>query len=131
PAARGQTRGNSGVYLQDRYEIQILDSFGLDGKANECGAVYTRTAPAVNMCFPPLSWQTYDIDFRAARFDRDGKKTGNAVVTVRHNSITVQDHVDIAGPTGHGKPETPDPGPISLQNHGNPVAFRNIWILPR
>lgn len=131
PLARGQARGNSGVYLQDRYEIQILDSFGLDGKNNECGAVYTRVAPRVNMCFPPLSWQTYEIDLQAAEFDAAGHKTKNAEVTVVHNGVVVQDHTPIEGPTGHGKPEAPTPGPIQLQGNGNPVLFRNVWVLPR
>lgn len=130
PEAKGQSRGNSGVYFQSRYEIQILDSFGLDGKANECGGIYTKTAPSVNMCLPPLSWQTYDIEFRMARFDADGKKTANARFTVVHNGVKIHDDVAVAGPTGHGKKEEDTPGPINFQNHGNPVVFRNVWLLP-
>ena len=131
PTARGQARGNSGVYLQDRYEVQVLDSFGLNGESNECGGIYSKIKPRVNACFPPLSWQTYDVDFEAARFDADGKKTKNAIVTVRHNGILIHDHVEIPGSTGGGQKETADPGPIQLQGHGNPVFFRNIWIVEK
>ncbi len=131
PLVRGQNRGNSGVYLQKRYEIQILDSFGLEPKPNECAAVYTQTAPSVNVSYPPLSWQTFDIDFTAARFDAAGKKIAGAVVTVIHNGVKVQDAVEIKGSTGHGEPEADTPGPIYLQNHNNPVYFRNIWIVER
>jgi hypothetical protein len=131
PQARGQSRGNSGVYLQQRYEIQILDSFGLEPKPNDCTAVYEQVAPSVNMCYPPLSWQTFDIDFTAARFDASGKKTKNAVVTVLHNGVKVHDAVEIKSETGHGQKEVDTPGPIYLQNHGNPVYFRNIWIVER
>jgi hypothetical protein len=130
PAARGQNRANSGVYLQNRYEIQVLDSFGLDGKNNECGGIYEQTAPAVNLCYPPLSWQTYDVEFRMARFDASGKKTANAVVTVLHNGFKVHDKVEIPKQTGHGQPEKDTAEPISLQSHGSPVVFRNIWIVP-
>jgi hypothetical protein len=131
PAARGQGRGNSGVYLQDRYECQVLDSFGLKGENNEAGGIYTISKPLLNMCFPPLSWQTYDIDFTAARYDAEGKKTANARATVRLNGVLVQDNVEIPKPTGGGQPEKPEPGSIQLQGHGNPVFYRNIWVLEK
>ena len=131
PLGRGQDRANSGVYMQDRYEVQVLDSFGLKGLNNECAGIYSKTAPAVNMCFPPLVWQTYDIDFTAAKFDAEGRKTGNAVITVRHNNVVVHDKVEIAGPTGGGKKEDPTGGAIQLQGHGNPVCYRNVWLVPR
>jgi len=132
PTARGQARGNSGVYLQDRYEIQVLDSFGLKGESNECGGIYAKVKPRLNACFPPLSWQTYDVEFEAAHFDAGGNKTKNAITTVRQNGILIQDHVEIPGSTtAAGLKEGPDPGPIQLQGHGNPVFFRNVWIVPK
>ncbi len=131
PLGRGQDRGNSGVYFQDRYELQVLDSFGLKGEDNECGGIYTKAKPAVNMCFPPLVWQTYDIEFTAAQFGADGKKTKNAVVTAKHNGVIIHDKFEISGPTGGGKPEAPTPGPIQLQGHGNPVFYRNVWIVEK
>lgn len=132
PTERGQRRSNSGVYLQDRYEVQVLDSIGLKGETNECGGIYTKHRPLVNMCFPPLSWQTYDIEFEAAKWDTDGKKTRNAIVTVKHNGVLIHDHVQVNGSTqSSGRKEGPGPGPIQLQNHGSPVAYRNIWIVEK
>jgi hypothetical protein len=130
PTARGQGRANSGCYLQSRYEVQILDSFGLAGLNNECGGIYTIKDPDVNMCLPPLAWQTYDIDFTAARFDAAGAKTADARLTVRHNGVVVQNDVAV-GTATRAAPlkEGPAPGPLHLQNHGNPVRFRNIWLV--
>jgi hypothetical protein len=132
PEDRDQARGNSGCYLQGRYEVQILDSFGLEGKNNECGGIYSIRDPDVNMCFPPLSWQTYDIDYTAAKYDSDGKKLKDARITVRHNGVLVHDNVEIPkATTAAPVQEGPEPGPIYLQDHGNPVRFRNIWIVER
>lgn len=131
PAARGQGRGNSGVYIQQRYEVQILDSFGLEGVANECGGVYKAQAPRVNMCFPPLTWQTYDIDFRAARFNTAGEKTENARITVRQNGVTIHEDYELENKTGAGRQEGPEARPILFQNHHDPVRYRNIWIVDR
>ncbi len=131
PFARGQARGNSGVYVQGRYEVQILDSFGLEGRINECGAIYGVKPPRINMCFPPLSWQTYDIEFHAAKFDASGKKIKNARMTVWHNGVLIHRDVELPGATRAAiLPEGPEPGPLYLQDHGNPVRFRNIWIVP-
>ncbi len=131
PYGRGQDRGNSGVYFQDRYEVQVLDSFGLKGENNECGGIYTKHKPAVNMCFPPLVWQTYDVNFTAAKFDEAGKKTASARMTVKHNGVLIHDDVEVNGTTtasGIGT-ETPVGGPFQLQDHGNPIYYRNIWVV--
>jgi hypothetical protein len=131
PTARGQARGNSGVYIQRRYEVQILDSFGLQGAFNECGALYRQTPPLVNACLPPLAWQTYDIWFTPPVFASDGKtKLLNARITVLHNGVPVHVHREITAKTGGGQPEGPQPLPLLLQDHGNPVVFRNIWLVP-
>jgi hypothetical protein len=129
PAARGQGRGNSGVYIQGRYECQVLDSFGLEGEDNECGGIYSISKPAVNMCFPPLSWQTYDIDFVAARYDGQGNKTKNARVTIKHNGVVIHKDLELTHGTPGRHPEGPEPESIFLQDHGNPVVFRNIWVV--
>lgn len=131
PTARGQGRGNSGFYQVDIYEVQILDSFGLDGKNNECGGVYSMLEPSVNMCLPPLTWQTYDITFTNAVAE-DGKKTKNARLTAKLNGVVIHDDVELKGKTG-GAREEPEgtPGPLQLQGHGNPLQFRNIWIVPK
>jgi hypothetical protein len=130
PAARGQGRGNSGVYLQSRYECQVLDSFGLEGEDNECGGIYSIAKPAVNMCYPPLSWQTYDIDFTAARYEK-GEKVENARATIKHNGVIIHKDLELPHGTPGRHPEGPEPDSVFLQNHGNPVAFRNIWIVEK
>jgi hypothetical protein len=132
PYARGQGRSNSGIYMQGRYETQILDSFGLAGKHNECGGVYTIKDPDVNMCFPPLSWQTYDVEYTAAKYNAAGKKTADAQMTVRHNGVLVHKNLKLpktttAAPVKAG----PQPGPVYIQNHGNPLRFRNIWLVEK
>ena len=131
PQARGQRRGNSGVYIQGRYEVQILDSFGLEGADNECGSLYKQRAPLVNMSFPPLAWQTYDIDFTAPRFDSSGNRTTAAPSPSALNGIVVQKDVEITAKTGADAPKAPIRIAIRLQDHGNPVHFRNIWIVDR
>lgn len=131
PDVTGQNRANSGVYLQDRYEIQVLDSYGDTTLAdNEAGAIYTKKAPDLNAATAPETWQSYDITFHAARFDAAGKKTADARVTVVWNGKTVHDNVAVDGPTGGGAPETATAGPIRLQDHGSKVRYRNIWIEP-
>lgn len=132
PTAREQGRANSGCYLQGRYEVQILDSFGLDGKIDECGAIYGIKVPDVNMCYPPLAWQTYDIDYTAAKYDPQGKKTAAARITVKHNGVVIHNNVEIStGTRSAPVKEGPDAGPLYLQNHKNPIRFRNIWIVER
>jgi len=130
PDKRGQGRGNSGVYLQGRYEVQVLDSYGLEGLDNECGGIYKVGQPLVNMCAPPTQWQTYDITFRAPRFDAAGKSISKPTLTVIHNGFKVHDKTEAKGPTTAslgGKAS--EPGPIYLQDHGNPMEFRNIWLV--
>lgn len=130
PQARGQDRGNSGVYLHGRYEVQVLDSFGLEGEWNECGGIYNVARPAINMCAPPTEWQTYDITFRAPRFDEDGNKTQNAEITVLHNGIKIHDKIELPEYTGGPiKKNEMAKGPLMLQEHKNPVQYRNIWIV--
>ncbi|MFD0599398.1 family 16 glycoside hydrolase [Catellatospora coxensis] len=123
PEVTGQARGNSGFYLQERYEIQVLDSYGDTTLANnEAGAIYLKRAPDRNMATAPNTWQTFDITFRAARFSATGTKLEDARVTVVWNGVVVHNNVAVNGPTGNGQPEGPTPGPIGLQDHGDPGA---------
>ncbi|MDF7807341.1 DUF1080 domain-containing protein [Pontiellaceae bacterium B12219] len=135
-----QDRGNSGIYIFHNYEIQVIDSFGLDfenpaNNANTieslnkqwCGSLYKEKLPDVNMCFPPLTWQTYDIDFIAPKFEGD-QKVKNARITVYHNGVLIHDDVELKTGTGAGakRPQLAE-GPVYFQNHGTPVMFRNVW----
>jgi Domain of Unknown Function (DUF1080) len=130
PNATGQARGNSGVYLQGRYEVQVLDSYGLKSEDHDCGGIYGIATPLVNACKAPTVWQTYDIDFTSPKFV-DGKKTEPGRITVLHNGIKIHDDVKLTKDNttagAGGDPATP--GPIMLQDHGNPVQFRNIWLV--
>ena len=132
PDATGQAKGNSGVFLQGRYEIQVLDSYGIDVPGmGDCGAIYNQFASLVNACKPPLEWQTYDVIFRAARVGESGEIEENARVTVLQNGIVIQNNVQMLGATGGATDEdAAEPGPLRLQDHGNPVKYRNIWIVP-
>ena len=130
PESNGQGRGNSGLYLQGRYEVQMLDSFGLEGKDNECGGIYSISKPKLNMCYPPLTWQTYDVEFKAAEY-ADGKVVKNPSITVKHNGVVIHEDLELPKSTT-ASPMKPGPedGPIYLQDHGNPVRYRNIWVVP-
>lgn len=133
PHITGQGRGNSGVFLQGRYEIQVLDSYniGKEPGKGDCGALYNHAAPLVNACRPPETWQAYDILFRASRFDEKGAKTENARVTAFQNGLVIHNNVEVPRQTGGARDEDyAHPGPLMLQDHGNPVRFRNIWVLP-
>lgn len=129
----GQGRGNSGVFLMGRYEIQVLDSYENETYYNgQASSIYKQHIPLVNACRPPGEWQHYDIIFKAPRFDQSGELLSPAYVTVLHNGILVQNHVELEGPTEYiGKASYkahPEKLPLALQDHGNPVSFRNIWI---
>jgi 3-keto-disaccharide hydrolase len=135
PHGEGQERGNSGVFLMGRYEVQVLDSYDNqtypDGQA---AAVYGQFPPLVNASRPPGVWQSYDIVFHRPRFDAKGKVLKPARLTVLHNGILVQDNVELSGPTAHQQRPPysvhPDELPLGLQDHGNPVRYRNIWVRP-
>ncbi len=132
PEASGQAKGNSGVFFQGRYEIQVLDSYGIEvpGKG-DCGAIYNQFAALVNACKPPLEWQTYDVVFRAPRFNDAGEMTENVRVTALQNGLVILNNVQLPGTTAGGADsEVAKPGPLRLQDHGNLVQYRNIWAVP-
>ncbi|WP_211267093.1 family 16 glycoside hydrolase [Nonomuraea candida] len=134
PEVTGQQRGNSGVFLQERYEVQVLESYGdTTPAADEAGAIYSKRAPDRNVATAPGTWQTYDITFRAARYTDAGVKADDARVTVVWNGVVVHDDVAIDGGTGDHLPESAATGGIRLQDHGDPgenPRFRDIWIEP-
>ena len=129
PDARGQARGNSGVYLGGIHELQVLDSYGLEPKNNECGAIYSQIAPRVNACKKPMEWQTYDVVFHKAKV-QDGKVVEPARVTVVQNGVNIIDNAAINPTPGGIGMEPGTDGPLLLQDHGNLVEYRNIWIVP-
>lgn len=133
PENRGQGRANSGVFLQGTYEVQMLDSYGLIGDWSECGALYKVAPPKVNRCSPPEQWQTYDIIYRAAQYDADGKLVKYPVITVRQNGEFIHKQQELYEQTQYYRsnrilPPPQDPGPIILQDHGHAIQYRNIWV---
>ena len=128
PKARGQGRGNSGMYVHGRYEVQILDSYALEGQDNECGGIYKKGKPIANMCAPPLQWQTYDATIIAPKMDAN-KVVEPGYLTVIHNGVLIQDKIKLTGPTGGAYAKgMSDKGGIYIQDHGHPVEIRNVWV---
>ena len=131
PTERGQGRGNSGVYLLGRYEVQVLDSFGVEPADNLCGGIYSFATPIADAVLPPLQWQTYDITFTAPTFDENGNKRTNARIHALHNGIVIHDNVELdSGTPGGVSDKEASQGPLLLQDHHNRVRFRNIWFKP-
>ena len=134
PEHRGQKRANSGFFLPGGYEVQILDSYGLDGMWNECGALYKQSPPRVNMCWAPGVWQTFDVEFKRLRRDSEGNKVDHAEFTVWHNGVKIHNSFQIKGATsntqkGRELGESGKNGGLSLQDHSNKIQFRNIWVV--
>ena len=129
PALRGQMRGNSGIIMADRYEVQVLDTFGLIPGTGDCASVYAVAPPKVNAAFPPLSWQTYDITFRAPKLGADGTLKRKPQISVVWNGVTVHENQEMDTPTGNAKRENAEQGPLRIQDHGNLVLYRNIWLV--
>lgn len=128
---KGQHRGNSGLFFQKAYEIQILESFGLPPSKGDCAAIYSLKAPDQNVALPPMQWQSYDITYRAPRFAADGKVSERPRITLIWNGVKVHDNAEIASPTrNHKDPDPKDPGPLELQDHGFKLQFKNIWVVP-
>lgn len=131
---KGQNRGNSGVFLQSLYEIQVLDSYQSKTYVNgQAGSIYKQYPPLVNACRPPGKWQSYDVIFKAPRFNDNGSLKSPARVTVFQNGVLIQNNVKLKGRTlyiGHPYYKKHGPLPLKLQDHGNPVSYRNIWIRP-
>ena len=132
PFGRGQGRGNSGVYMQRRYEVQIIDSFGEKASHNLCGGIYSIAPPKLNMSYPPLTWQTYDIEFKAAKYDDKGKKTADATMSVWHNGVLIHKDQKLGHrTTASPEKESPKPGAVFFQNHGHVVVYKNVWAIER
>ena len=129
PNNRGQNRCNSGMFLCGLYEVQILDSFGLTHTSGDCGGLYGVRRTRVNACYPPLTWQTYDVKFTAARLNDDGSVKANARITAHLNGVLIHDDVEIPHPTANPSADVKAAGPIELQDHGHPIQFRNIWLV--
>ncbi len=131
PEATGQAKGNSGVYLQGRYEIQVLDSSGWEVPGlGDCGGIYNQHSPLVNACKPGGEWQSYDIIFHAARLDERGKVIEFPRMTIFLNGVLIQNNAMLTGPTGGQLDDKMgEPGPLMLQDHGDAVSFRNIWLV--
>ncbi len=131
PGSEGQWRGNSGVYVQGCYEIQVLESYGNEAKDNECGGVYSIAAPLTNASTPPETWQTYDIILRAAKLAEDKSVLSPAVITIIHNGQVIHNNFTLPSNTPGGVYDcVVERGPLMLQDHRCPVSFRNIWIQP-
>ena len=135
---RGQARANGGVVFEDYNwcELQVLDSYGLEGKDNECGGIYKISAPKVNMCRPPLMWQTYDIDYQAPRYGQAGELVKSGRITVRHNGKVIHDKVELTDSPAamkrrKNRPDSATVGRILLHYHHDPVRYRNIWLVPK